>query len=93
MEIITFESKAYKDHLSGYREWSELGHADEWLIFPENISMNGTNLNHLYVIKVATTSCHNLNIALSHFCCSSSVGGCRLGKPLEPACLLRYDRS
>lgn len=30
--------RAYKDHLSGYREWSELGHADEWLIFPENIS-------------------------------------------------------
>ena len=30
--------RAYKDHLSGNREWSELGHADEWLIFPENIS-------------------------------------------------------
>lgn len=24
---------------------------------------------------------------------SSSVGGCRLGKPQEPACLLRYVRS
>jgi len=32
----TFE-KAYKEHLSGYREWSELAHADEWLVFPENI--------------------------------------------------------
>ena len=30
--------RACKDHLSGYREWSELEHADESLIFPENIS-------------------------------------------------------
>ena len=29
--------RAYKNHLSGYLEWSELGHADEWLIFPQNI--------------------------------------------------------
>lgn len=29
--------KQYKEHLSGYRTWSELSHADEWLIFPENI--------------------------------------------------------
>ena len=33
----TFE-KQYKDILSGYREWDALSHADEWLIFPENIS-------------------------------------------------------
>lgn len=32
----TFE-KAYKEHLSGYREWSEHAHADEWLVFQENI--------------------------------------------------------
>ena len=30
--------RAYKLSISGYREWSELGHADKWLIFPENIS-------------------------------------------------------
>lgn len=32
----TFE-KQYKEVLSGYRQWSELSHADEWLIFPKNI--------------------------------------------------------
>lgn len=29
--------RAYKDHLSGYREWSEGEHADRYLLFPENI--------------------------------------------------------
>lgn len=29
--------RAYKDHLSGYREWSVLNHADQWLLYPENI--------------------------------------------------------
>ena len=32
----TFE-KQYKEVLSGYRQWSELSHADEWLIFSKNI--------------------------------------------------------
>lgn len=32
----TFE-KQYKEVLSGYRQWSELSHADEWLVFPKNI--------------------------------------------------------
>lgn len=29
--------RAYKEYISGFRTWSELEHADEWLIFPENI--------------------------------------------------------
>lgn len=29
--------RAYKDHISGFRTWEELDHADEWLIFPENV--------------------------------------------------------
>lgn len=29
--------KQYKDVMSGYRIWSELDHADQWLIFPENM--------------------------------------------------------
>lgn len=29
--------RAYKNHLSGYRDWKEAVHAAEWLIFPENI--------------------------------------------------------
>lgn len=32
----TFE-KQYKEILSGYRQWRELAHADEWLVFPGNI--------------------------------------------------------
>ena len=51
----TFE-KQYKDVLSGYRSWSELGHADEWLVFPENIGaylvMDETSMSNgeLYTI-------------------------------------------
>lgn len=29
--------RAYKDHISGFRTWEELDHADEWLIFPKNV--------------------------------------------------------
>ena len=29
--------RAYKDNISGFRTWEELDHADEWLIFPENV--------------------------------------------------------
>ena len=36
----TFE-KQYKETLSGFRKWDQLEHADEWLLFPENI---GTRL-------------------------------------------------
>ena len=32
----TFE-KQYKEVLSGFRGWNQLEHADEWLLFPENI--------------------------------------------------------
>lgn len=32
----TFE-KQYKESLSGYREWEQLEHADEWLLFADNI--------------------------------------------------------
>ena len=32
----TFE-KQYKEALSGFRQWDQLEHADEWLLFPGNI--------------------------------------------------------
>ena len=32
----TFE-KQYKETLSGFRSWEQLGHAEKWLLFPENI--------------------------------------------------------
>lgn len=31
----TFD-KQYKEVLSGFRQWNQLEHADEWLLFPEN---------------------------------------------------------
>ena len=39
IDAHTFE-KQYKETLSGYHTWSELSHADEWLVFPENIGPN-----------------------------------------------------
>ena len=39
IDAHTFE-KQYKEVLSGYRRWSELTHADEWLVFPDNIGEN-----------------------------------------------------
>ena len=36
IEAHTFE-RQYKEVLSGFREWSQLGHADRWLLFPDNI--------------------------------------------------------
>lgn len=37
----TFE-RQYKDHLSGFHQWDQKDHADEWLVFEENI---GTHLS------------------------------------------------
>lgn len=34
----TFE-KQYKEVLSGFRQWEQSEHADEWLLFPENIGL------------------------------------------------------
>lgn len=32
----TFE-RQYKDHLSGFRSWDQLGHAGQWLVFADNV--------------------------------------------------------
>lgn len=32
--------RQFKDVMSGYRTWSEFDHADQWLVFPENIGPN-----------------------------------------------------
>ena len=34
--------KQYKNHISGFRVWEQISHAEEWILFPENI---GTNLS------------------------------------------------
>lgn len=32
--------KQYKEVLSGYKDWDQLGHAGSWLLFPENIGVS-----------------------------------------------------
>lgn len=32
--------KQYKEVLSGFRQWDQYEHADEWMLFPENIGKN-----------------------------------------------------
>ena len=34
--------RAYKNHLSGFRQWKDISHATDWLVFPRNI---GTSLS------------------------------------------------
>ena len=34
---LPYRRSHYKEVLSGFRQWSQLAHADEWLLFPENI--------------------------------------------------------
>jgi transposase len=36
LPVKEFE-KQYKDHLSGFKDWDQKDHAEEWIIFPENI--------------------------------------------------------
>jgi transposase len=48
--------RQYKEHLSDYRSWDQLSHAEEWLLFPDNIgpylSIDETSLSNgeLYTI-------------------------------------------
>lgn len=61
--------RAYKDHLSGYRSWKHLNHAEDWLVFPKNIgihlSIDETSMSdgELYTI-VSNKSAHGKNGAL-----------------------------
>ena len=58
----TFE-RQYKEVLSGYRQWSELSHADEWLIFPENIGrrlcIDETSMSNGELYTIVTNPEHN----------------------------------
>ena len=29
--------RAYKNHLSGFRQWKDITHATDWLVFPRNM--------------------------------------------------------
>lgn len=49
-------SRQYKDHLSEFKEWPQLPHAHQWVLYPENLgkhlSIDETSLTHgeLYTI-------------------------------------------
>lgn len=53
----TFD-RQYKDVLSGFRTWTELDHADEWLVFPDNIgprlAIDETSLSNGELYMVVT---------------------------------------
>lgn len=48
--------RAYKEHISGFKDWSEAEHAEDWLVFPKNVgprvSIDETSLSNgeLYTI-------------------------------------------
>lgn len=48
--------RQYKDHLSEFKVWSQLSHADKWVLYPQNLgkrlSIDETSLSHgeLYTI-------------------------------------------
>ncbi len=50
--------RAYKDHLSGFRTWPELAHADKWLVFPwnmgEHLSIDETCISRGEVYTIVT---------------------------------------
>ena len=50
--------KQYKEKISGYRQWDQLSHAEEYLLFPENVgtdlSLDGTSLSNGEVYTVLT---------------------------------------
>ena len=48
--------RQYKDHLSGFQEWDQKDHSEEWVLFPKNVgarlSIDETSLSNgeLYTI-------------------------------------------
>lgn len=52
IDCHTFE-KQYKEVLSGYRKWEQLSHADEWMLFPENMALELILSQN--IIKLQTT--------------------------------------
>lgn len=61
--------KQYKDHLSGFRDWDQLDHADKWILYEQNIgahlSIDEVDLSNgeLYTV-VTNKSAHGKSGAL-----------------------------
>ena len=50
--------KQYKERISGYRTWGQLGHAEEYMLFPDNfgadLSLDETCLSNGEVYTILT---------------------------------------
>ena len=50
--------RQYKDHLSGFHQWEQKDHADEWLVFEDNIgthlSLDETNISNGELYSILT---------------------------------------
>lgn len=50
--------RQYKEHMSGYMDWEERSHAEQWLVFPENVgerlSIDETSLSNGELYTVVT---------------------------------------
>jgi transposase len=71
----------YKDHLSDYYNWEQIGHAEEWILFPENIgeylSIDETALSNGELYTIVTNKKakgrHGALVAMIHGTCSEKV--------------------
>ena len=74
--------RQYKEHLSGYREWDQLGHAEEWLLFPGNmgrmlsIDETAPSQGELYTI-VSNKESHNGKGTIVAIVRGTKIGGCQ----------------
>ena len=70
IDCRTFD-KQYKEVLSGYRSWSEIGHADKWLVFPENIggsrNLVGIPIYLCQPKKKELSVCHSMQVCPKEF--------------------------
>jgi len=55
--------KQYKDHLSGFHQWDQKSHAEDWILFPENIgeylSLDEVDLSNGELYTVLTNKEHH----------------------------------
>ena len=84
IDCHTFE-KQYKEVLSGYRNWEQLSHADEWMLFPENIgphlAIDETSLSNgeLYTFVTNRDACTRARAVVADIPLDTIVTGHQAG--------------
>ena len=75
----TFE-KQYKEVLSGFRQWDQLEHASEWLLFPENVgprlAIDESSLSNGELYTFVTNREAHTRAILGGRRCGHKSGGC-----------------